>query len=83
MQGCGRAQGQAMRDRVGIRINHAECSPTLSPKHIHQNLYSICALDPHPLPQKGNSDISVSTQPMGIPTPTPESKQPEQFLVHC
>lgn len=82
MQGCGRAQGQAMRDRVGIRINHAECSPTSSPKHMYQNRYSICALDPHPLRQKGNSDISVSTQHMGILT-SPESEQPEQFLAHC
>lgn len=33
-QGAGGAEGHCMRDTVGIKINHSECSPTLSPKPV-------------------------------------------------
>lgn len=56
-----------LRATVGIRINHSEHSPTLSPKHINQYLYSIYGWTPTlgngvPLTKVEHSDTLVPAQ---------------------
>ena len=56
-----------MRATVGIRINHSEHSPTLSPKHINQYLYSVYGWTPTlgngvPLTKVEHSDTLVPAQ---------------------
>lgn len=45
-RGCGGAQGQPMRNGVGIRINHPECSYTLSQAHTSASVLHLCPGSP-------------------------------------
>lgn len=79
-QGCGGAQGHPLRDRVRIRINHSECSPTLS-TNIYFSTYTpsvpwIPSLyHAPPLRHTGSSGIPVPAWHLGCLTPQSQGCQ--------